>query len=674
MVLRRLAFAPAKRFISSFVTSLRLMGLSMHSHRGIAVRDSLQPKASDTAGESRSLRTAPATVFRVAIWIGLTAGFLDLGLMILKKRLTGDEFYRLGDDFRWIIPAGVCALLLLPGTALALVARLRRGTGALGTTVGLLSFFGFLDSCSRLPLELWSSLLLSGGLAIQSARLVGARREPFLRIVRLTSPLLVGALLAIMLLTVGGRAWSEYRVAATLPPPRANARNVLLIVWDTVRAENLSLHGYRRRTSPNLEQLAGRGMRFDQAFATASWTLPSHGSLFTGRWPHELTADWMSPLDGTHPTLAEYLAAHGYDTAGFVANLDYCSRETGLSRGFAHYEDYPIEFWDVFTRYIGIGGRIDLLTPASVINRLLKKYWGDAYDVIPRSKEHAKDAATVDRSFLAWLSWQRTRDRPFFAFLNYNDAHSPYEVPDRSTPAFGLRPVSYVDRLILKGWDTLDKTKLPYHHVQMAIDVYDDSIAYLDRRLGILLDELGRRELLDDTLLIFVADHGEHLGDHLLFFHGCSLYRQVVGVPLVIVDRKGVPAGRAVAEPVSLRDIPTTVVDLLGLARAGPFPGRSLARLWAGNEPAKAPADEPILMETRRPPALMNQGREPVAKGPMKALIAEGMHYIRSADGLEELYLLKSDSQEQNNVAMYPFASEPLRRFRASLQAILKKR
>ena len=84
-------------------------------------------------------------------------------------------------------------------------------------------------------------------------------------------------------------------------------------------------------------------MRFDQAFATAPWTLPSHTSLFTGRWPHELTADWTVPLDGDYPTLAEYLAAHGYDTAGFVANLDYCGRETGLARGFAHYEDYPIE-------------------------------------------------------------------------------------------------------------------------------------------------------------------------------------------------------------------------------------------------------------------------------------------------------------------------------------------
>ena len=245
---------------------------------------------------------------------------------------------------------------------------------------------------------------------------------------------------------------------------------------------------------------------------------PRTAACSPGGWPHELTADWRVPLDATCPTLAEYLAAQGYDTAGFVANLDYCSRETGLSRGFAHYEDYPIELQDILTRYIGIGSRLDLLTPASVLNRLLKKYWGDAYDVIPRAKEHAKDAAAVNKSFLTWLSWQRTRNRPFFAFLNYNDAHSPYEVPDRATPAFGLRPISYLDRLTLKSWDTLDKTQVSMAHVQMAKDVYDDSIFYLDRQLRALLDELGSRGVLEDTLVVFASDHGEHLGDHFLFF------------------------------------------------------------------------------------------------------------------------------------------------------------
>jgi arylsulfatase A-like enzyme len=605
----------------------------------------------------------------VAFWIGLTAGFLDLGLMILKKRMLGDHFYRLGEHFGWIIPAGVSVLVLLPGSALALFAGLRRRTLRLGLAVGLLSFVGFLDLSARLPLEFWASLILSAGLAVQSARFAGSRRERFLWLVRRTTPLFAGAVLAIACLRLGGRAYAEYEAVTSLPPAPPGARNVLLIVWDTVRAQNLSLHGYHRQTSPYLERLASQGVRFEQAFATSSWTLPSHSSMFTGRWPHELTADWLSPLDKTHPTLEEYLAAHGFDTAGFVANLDYCGRETGLSRGFAHYEDYPIEVWDVFTRYVGLGSRIDLLTPASVLNRLLKKYWGDTYSAIPRSKEHAKDAASVDRSFLAWLSWQRTRNRPFFAFLNYNDAHSPYEVPDRRAPAFGLRPISYVDRLILKSWDTLDKLKISTAHVQMATDVYDDSIYYLDRRLGALLGELLTRGVLSDTLVIVASDHGEHLGDHLLFFHGCSLYRQVVGVPLVIVDRQGVPAGRSVAEPVSLRDIPATVVDLLGLARAAPFPGRSLARFWAGNEPAKASPAEPLLMETGKPPSPTNQGREPVAKGPMKSLVADGMHYIRTGDGGEEVYLLSSDLEERFNLAIYPYAAEHLRRFRARLSA-----
>jgi arylsulfatase A-like enzyme len=609
-------------------------------------------------------------ILRVASWIGLVAGGLDLGVMILQKRLMGGDFIRLSGHFGWIIPAAVGVIVLLPGMALALFAWARRRAVRLGWIVGLLSFVGFLELCARLPVAFSASLVLSAGLAVQSARLVGPRGAAFLALVRRTLPLLIGTLLAIALLTFGGRAWAEYRALVSLPPPSGNARNVLLVVWDAVRAENLSLHGYARRTSPGLEQFAKRGVRFERAFATAPWTLPSHGSFFTGRWPHELSADWRVPLDDAYPTLAEYLGAHGYDTAGFVANLDYCSRETGLSRGFAHYEDYPIELRDVFTRYTGLGRRVDSLTPASAIDRLLKGHWGDRYDVIPRSQEHAKDAASIDRSFLDWLSWQRTRDRPFFAFLNYNDAQSPYEVPDRSLPGFGLRPVSYADRLILRSWDTLDKTKLSYHHVQIAIDVYDESISYLDRRLGILIEELKRRRVLDETLVIVVSDHGEHLGEHLLFLHGCSLYRQLVGVPLVIVDPRGAPAGRVVVEPASLRDIPATVVDLLGLARAAPFPGRSLARYWAGNELPALGESEPILMEAGTPPSLTNQGREPVAKGPMKALAGEGMHYIHTADGVEELYLLHSDPAERTNLAALPFAKGALERFRARLAAI----
>ncbi len=105
-------------------------------------------------------------------------------------------------------------------------------------------------------------------------------------------------------------------------------------------AGHLSLYGYDRPTSPTINELAKRGIRFDRAQATSSWTLPSHASMFTGRWPHELSAGWLTPLDGTYPTAAEYLGGRGYATAGFTANYWYCASSSGLGRGFTVYRDF----------------------------------------------------------------------------------------------------------------------------------------------------------------------------------------------------------------------------------------------------------------------------------------------------------------------------------------------
>jgi Sulfatase len=107
----------------------------------------------------------------------------------------------------------------------------------------------------------------------ESARLFTGRRVPFLRFVHRTFPLLVVAMVAIMSVSFRPGLVGVPRVA-TLPSPPVDARNVFLIVWDTVRTGNLSVHSYGRKTSPNLEQLASRGVRFDQTFATASWTCP----------------------------------------------------------------------------------------------------------------------------------------------------------------------------------------------------------------------------------------------------------------------------------------------------------------------------------------------------------------------------------------------------------------
>ena len=146
--------------------------------------------------------------------------------------------------------------------------------------------------------------------------------------------------MAILALSVWGPRWIAQRREEARPLPAKAAANVLLVVLDTVGADHLSLHGYARPTSPTLEELASRAIRFDRAQAPSSWTLPSHASMFTGMWPHELSVGWLTPLDRASPTLAEYLGTRGYATAGFVANLSYCATDSGLGRGFATYQDY----------------------------------------------------------------------------------------------------------------------------------------------------------------------------------------------------------------------------------------------------------------------------------------------------------------------------------------------
>ncbi len=136
----------------------------------------------------------------------------------------------------------------------------------------------------------------------------------------------------------GGARIKQMRESArALPPP--GSPNVLLIVLDTVAAGHLNLHGYHRATSTTLVELAERGVRFDSARAASSWTLPSHATMFTGRWLHELSVGWLTPLDHA-PTLAESLGDRGYSTAGFVGNTFFCAADSGLSRGFTHYRDF----------------------------------------------------------------------------------------------------------------------------------------------------------------------------------------------------------------------------------------------------------------------------------------------------------------------------------------------
>jgi arylsulfatase A-like enzyme len=584
--------------------------------------------------------------------------------------------YLMSRHFIWLTPVSNLMLFSAIGLPLTAVAWFwpRRG-GWLGPR--LISFLAVLPplmvTSPRIYPIAW--MILAAGIASGIAAALEWHAPGLRRRLLHSFPALFVLVVVLAGWTVGGE-WLRERRESGRPSPPGDAPNVLLITLDTVRADRLSLYGYERPTTPVLERLAKEGVRFDEARATAPWTVPSHASIFTARWPHDLGVSWDTPLDGKFPTLAEYLGSRGYATAGFVANTMECSYDRGLSRGFTHYEDYGLEHLLSFRTAWLVDHFLQLVSDVGVLA-------GRAFDIGPfRPMQDSwvsrlfirwprKDAGSINHAFIDWLSRRREPKRPFFAFLNYFDAHAPYVLPTGAAYRFGMVPRRLADFIFLmEYWETIDKLKLRPGLRDLARDSYDNCVAYLDRRLGDLLDELQRRGVLDQTLVVLTADHGEGLGEHALFDHGESLYRPEIRVPLLIV----LPAGRrstsVVRETVSLRDLPATIVDLAGLGPASPFPGRSLAHLWRGPSPrAGSVESDGAISELPKPnPYDPNHGRSPAHRGSLISLAQGDFVYIRNeGDGTEELFNERDDPGESRNLAQVAAVQPILQRFRRRL-------
>jgi arylsulfatase A-like enzyme len=609
----------------------------------------------------KSASFAPLAAVLLAMVFGLSGGYLDLVIMHCRKYFWSEERQiGSGRDFLWTVPIGHMALLLIPGVAVAALNRLRSGFVALRIGTWLLATLAIWAALLRMPLYGASTFVLAVGLGRLLSGAVAAHQELLLRYLRASLAALLGLAVFLAVSSSGRQAIREYRALSSLPPPQPNARNVVLMVWDTVRAHNLSPYGYPRNTSPNLARWARKGVRFNLALAPAPWTFPSHSCFFTGLWPFQLNSQWKFTLDASHPTLAGYLASRGYQTAGFAANTSYCSYETGLDRGFAHYEDYP-------------------LTPQSFLGRTIPGNWILNNFVSPSDHHNRKwirfqsrDAGGINQAFLDWLP-RRRPDRPFFAFLNYFDAHEPYFPP----PSFAARsrrgPRSPRDYQFLVDYARLNKNRVDPADVLMARDSYDLCIAFLDEQLGRLLNELAAQRLLDNTLVIITSDHGEAFGDHQVFGHGTSVYMDEIAVPLVILS-PDVQSGRLVTDPVSLRDLPATIVDQLGLSPGSPFPGHSLAVYWGLTPPPIPPETSPVLSEYANATAFQPHSEQGLSRrGCQLSLVAGGQHYVRDGMGTEQLFDLDRDAFEQVNLIAAAEKSQEAIRLRKMLLDVLAK-
>ncbi len=637
-------------------------------------RGTAAPSSPNPAGHRLPL----GSLLFLSAWCGLVAGLLEVAAFVVYKRFfDSNHLYQTSRHFVWLLPTtDLCIFLILGvfGDLVSLVLR-RRGPWLISRLLCALTLLPiFLVAFPQIyGLALF---LVALGIAAQLVPMVERRAAPFRRIVRTSLPALVTALLIL-----AAWPWAADRLAQRreqsrpLPPP--GSPNVLLIVMDTVAAGHLGLYGHDRATSTSLADLADQGISFSAVQSASSWTLPSHAAMFTGRWMHELTVGWHTPLDTARPTLAEYLGARGYATAGVVANMAYCARDSGLARGFTTYRDFIFPKLTAFRKAAlvrrpleGLGAVAKFVEDDLAVARV-RPY---AHMLTRWFDKDRKPAAVVNRELFDWLAFRAQPERPFFAFLNYFDAHYPYQLPAGRFHRFGGSPADVRQLAIIEEWGVLEKNQVTPEEVAFAARAYDDCIADLDEQIGRLTDRLRRDGVLDQTWLIVVADHGESFGEHPnVFCHGVSLYQTEVHVPLVIVPPGGAAKKRVIAEAVSLRDLAATIVELTGQTTGSPFPGTSLARYFDDSIPAsrlQAGDPDPTLAEVVTDPDVNKPDRKPgsTPTTPLGALKNAEWSYIRrEVDRHEELFHLREDQNEKHNLAALPAMRSTLDRMRATL-------
>ncbi len=572
---------------------------------------------------------SPVARERLTLWwlalLGATAGGLgELLARITLRRVSAaiDRTFYLDPQAIWMAPLANLPIFLVAVGVVSVCVRREpaRTRWAIAAVVALDALEVALITRRVAELAL---LVLALGLGVQLSWLAMRLGRSLPRLVRGTAITLSAVSI------VGGLAWNvrdrllERQHIAQLPDISSNAPSVLLLVLDTVRAWDLSLYGYHLRTTPTLERLAAEGILFEHAVSTAPWTLPSHASIFTGRYPHDLSTGWYSPLDDQHRTLAERMSASGYATGGFVGNLIYTSHLYGLNRGFMRYRDYPIDVAQAVT--------------ATTLGRWLQTRWNRRTGHL-RDTQHRNGGLVTDE----FLAWQATLGRrPFFAFLNYFDAHDPYQPPAPFDTLFlGREPrLRRVTSEYLSDPDTVGDLHL----------AYNGAIRYADSEIDRLLGELGRRGVLDNTLVIVTADHGEAFGEHGPLGHGSTLYLPQTHVPLLVLLPGRAVRGVTVRDPVSLRDLAATILDVAH-ARAAGLPGTSLAPLWQqpGDSAARS-SRSPVITEVQQTSEY--DPRDPVYQGDMRAIVFGGWHYIEHQHGEPELYRISTDSLERTNLA-----------------------
>ncbi|AVP98445.1 hypothetical protein C7S18_15170 [Ahniella affigens] len=360
--------------------------------------------------------------------------------------------------------------------------------------------------------------------------------------------------------------------------PQAQPRpNVLLVSIDTLRADHVGAYGYPLAKTPTLDALAKQGTLFEEALSSAPITLPSHTTILSGLLPpsHGVRDNGAYAVPDSVDMAAELLAEAGYQTQAFVSAVVLAKRYN-IQQGFQLYDD---------------------------------ALWSEEDPNLFMIRER-QAPETIDRA-LAWFDGWKQSDpatrKPFFTWVHLFDPHEPH-----------LAPGGIAD---------------------IAATPYDAEITFADQHLGRLIDALGNAGVLDNTLIIVTADHGESLGEHGEKTHAVFVYRATTHVPLIVRLPSRFPASRRVSTPVHHIDILPTILATLGLP-ARDLPGRDLRAI-----PATGDADRPLYSES----LLSEVG---FGMAPLHAIRQDHFTYIEAPR--PELYNLQIDPDERSNVFGVP--------------------
>jgi arylsulfatase A-like enzyme len=335
----------------------------------------------------------------------------------------------------------------------------------------------------------------------------------------------------VALLALGGGC-----TGGSAPQDAAVPRNLILISIDTLRADRLGAYGYDRATSPAMDALARRGVRFETVIAETCWTLPSHVTLMSGLPPalHDVTVPTRR-VSADVPLLAEVLREHGFHTIGLTAGR-FLTERFGFDRGFAYFDDGGLRFGQAL---------------AAANARIAEM-----------------DAA-----------------ERFFVFIHTYDVHCPYDPPPAYAARFETRPeADHLETSGRCGQPHYNKMALTAGQARFISDRYDGSIRYADDLLGDFLTRLERLGVLDTTVVAIVSDHGEEFLEHGKVGHRATLYIQSLRVPW-LMSGPGLPQ-QVVREPAGLADVMPTLLDLLAVP-APPMRGTSLVPVIRGERAAR---------------------------------------------------------------------------------------